>query len=258
MTVFGAYANFYDSLYSGKNYPAECDFLEEIFQQHASNPVRTILDMGCGTGGHALQMARRGFKVTGVDRSGPMLSVARTKAASLQIDHIPVFREGDARTLDLATKFDVVMSMFAVISYMTANEDLMGAFSVARKHLNAGGLFVFDAWYGPAVLADRPTDRYKMVESDGERILRFVRPEIDLFRHVVNVHYKVLRIKEREVVEEVEEMHPMRFLFPQEIISYLGSAGFRVLRICPFMRISENIGERDWNMAVVAEAKLLR
>jgi SAM-dependent methyltransferase len=257
MTVFGAYADFYDALYSDKDYPAECDFLEEIFQQHASNHVRTILDMGCGTGGHALQMARRGFEVTGVDRSGPMLSVARTKAASLKIDHIPVFREGDARTLDLATKFDVVMSMFAVISYMTANEDLMGALNSARKHLNAGGLFVFDAWYGPAVLADRPTDRFKIVESDGERILRFVRPEIDPFRHVVNVHYKVLRIKEREVVEEVEEMHPMRFLFPQEIISYLGSAGFRVLRICPFMRISENIGERDWNMAVVAEAKVL-
>ena len=257
MTVFGAYANFYDALYAGKDYPAECDFLEEIFQQHAGNPIRTILDVGCGTGGHALQMARRDFEVTGVDRSGPMLSVARTKAASLKVAHVPVFREGDARTLDLATKFDVVMSMFAVISYMTANEDLMGVFRAARKHLNPGGLFIFDAWYGPAVLADRPTDRYKIVESDGERILRFVRPEIDPFRHIVNVHYRVLRIRDREVVEEIEEMHPMRFLFPQEIISYLGSAGFRVLRICPFMRISENIGERDWNMAVVAEARIL-
>jgi SAM-dependent methyltransferase len=255
MTVFGAYANFYDSLYAGKDYPAECGFVEKIFQQHAGNPVRTILDMGCGTGGHVLQMARRGFDVTGVDRSRTMLSVARTKAASLKVDHVPVFREGDVRTLDLAMKFDAVMSMFAVISYMTANDDLLGAFRAARKHLDAGGLFIFDAWYGPAVLADRPTDRCKIVESDGERILRFVRPEIDPFRHVVNVHYKVLRIRDREVVEEIEEMHPMRFLFPQEIISYLGSAGFRVLRICPFMRISEKIGERDWNMAVVAEAK---
>ncbi len=255
MTVFGAYANFYDSLYADKDYSAECDFLEEIFQQHAGYPVRTILDVGCGTGGHTLQMARRGFKVTGVDRSGPMLSVARTKADSIKVDHYPVFREGDARTLNLATKFDVVLSMFAVMSYMTTNDDLMGAFRTARKHLNAGGLFIFDAWYGPAVLADRPTDRFKIVESDGERMFRFVRPEIDLFRHIVNVHYKVLRIKEREVVEEVEEMHSMRFLFPQEIISYLGSAGFRVLRICPFMRIGENIGERDWNMAVVAQAR---
>jgi SAM-dependent methyltransferase len=257
MTVFSAYANFYDSLYASKDYPAECDFLEEIFQQHAGNPIRTILDIGCGTGGHALQMARRGFKVTGVDRSGQMLSIARTKAASLKTDYSPVFREGDARTLNLATKFDAVMSMFAVISYLTANDDLVEAFRATRKHLNEGGLFVFDAWYGPAVLADRPTDRFKIMESDGERIFRFVRPEIDLFRHVVNVHYKVLRIKNREIVEEVEEMHPMRFLFPQEIISYLGSAGFRVLRICPFLRISENIGERDWNMAVVAEAKEL-
>ena len=46
-----------------------------------------------------------------------------------------------------------------------------------------GGLFVFDAWFGPAVLTERPADRYRIVEADGERIVRFAHPELDLLQH---------------------------------------------------------------------------
>jgi len=63
------YAGTYDALYQDKDYEAECDFLQQVFARYAQAPIRAILDLGCGTGGHALPLARRGYALTGVDRS---------------------------------------------------------------------------------------------------------------------------------------------------------------------------------------------
>ena len=95
MTVFGSYAQFYDILYQDKDYEAECDFLEQIFDRYAPGPVRTILDLGCGTGGHTLPLARRGYEVVGVDRSEKMLAEARRDDAPvfLGMHEQPVFRK---------------------------------------------------------------------------------------------------------------------------------------------------------------------
>jgi SAM-dependent methyltransferase len=217
MAVFGAYAQFYDALYQDKNYSAECDFLEQIFVRYASTPVRSILDLGCGTGGHALPLARRGYAVTGVDRSETMLAEARRKAQTLDLDfglRLLDFLAGDIRTLDLGRVFDAVIAMFAVISYQTSNEDLQAALRTARRHLQPGGLFVFDAWFGPAVLTDRPADRYKVIEANGEQVIRFAHPELDVLSHMVRVHYKALRLRGKRVVAKADEIHSMRFLFP--------------------------------------------
>ena len=72
----------------------------------------------------------------------------------------------------------------------------------------------------------------------------------------MKVHFKVLRLPGERVVAEVDETHPMRFLFPQELTHYLGESGFHVRKLCPFMRLDEDLSERDWNLAVVAEAIL--
>jgi len=270
MTVFGTYAQFYDTLYQDKDYEAECDFLEQIFARYAQAPIRTILDLGCGTGGHALPLARRGYEVVGVDRSERMLAEARRKVlatgddGSQTIDERPssvvhrpssiVFHQGDIRTLDLGRAFDAVIAMFAVISYQTTNEDLAAAFRTARRHLNSGGLFIFDAWFGPAVLTQRPVDRYKVVEVDGERVIRFAHPELDIWSHTVKVNYKVLRLKDGCVLDEVDECHVMRFLFPQEIAHSFKQASFQLLNLCPFMALDAIPSVGDWNVLVIGRA----
>jgi predicted TPR repeat methyltransferase len=55
--VFGNYARFYDNLYSDKDYAAECRYLEKLFRRHSGRGVRSILDLGCGTGNHDLPLA---------------------------------------------------------------------------------------------------------------------------------------------------------------------------------------------------------
>ena len=251
MDVFNNYAQYYDILYQEKDYEGECDFLKQIFEVFSDNPILSILDLGCGTGGHALPLARRGYDVTGVDCSEQMIAIAKTKAtqANLSVE----FQQGDIRNLELEQTFDAVISMFAVMSYQTTNDDLTTAFRTARHHLEPGGVFVFDAWFGPAVLTQRPSDRYKTIEVDGERIIRFASPVLDILQHTVQVNYKILRLRDDRVVDEVDESHLMRFLFPQEIAYYLAEAGFKLLKLCPFMELNRRPTEQDWNVTVVAE-----
>lgn len=250
------YAGTYDALYQDKDYEAECDFLEQVFARYALAPIRTILDLGCGTGGHALPLAERGYTVTGVDRSETMLAEARRKAKSQRTESCD-FVQGDIRTLDLGRTFDAVIAMFAVVSYQTTNEDLLATLRTARRHLNPGGLFVFDAWFGPTVLSEQPRDRYKIVEANGKRIIRFASPVMDVIAHTVQVRYKVLQLSKGRVVDEVDETHLVRFLFPQEVAHYLEDAGLQMIKICPFMALEDELTLRDWNMAIVAQRDLL-
>ncbi len=250
-SVFGpGYANHYDHFYAEKDYAAECDFLEEVFRHHTSQPVRTILDLGCGAGGHILRLAQRGYRLTGVDRSETMLAAAQRKLTDLPVHLVA----GDIRTMDLQRTFDVVTSMFAVMSYMTTNEDLLAAFRTVRRHLVPGGLFCFDVWSGIAVLNEPPVDRFKIIQRDDSQILRLVHPEMDLAHHLVHVNYRILHLQQRRLIEDSSEIHTMRYLFPQEISFLLDLAGLRVLSICPFMHLDRQISESDWNLTVVAEA----
>ncbi len=163
MTVFGdEYTRAYDSLYKDKNYEKECDFIEETFKKYGYRP-ESILDLGCGTGNHALILAQRGYKVTGVDRSAPMLENAKRKAqdAALNIK----FVEGDIANIALDGKFDAVISMFAVMSYQTTNADVAAVCKNANKALVSGGVFIFDCWHGSAVIADKPGIRIKEMDD---------------------------------------------------------------------------------------------
>lgn len=250
MTVFNEqYANSYDDLYRDKDYEKECDYLEALFKKFDYKPMR-ILDLGCGTGGHALILAKRGYKVTGVDKSEQMLVLARNKATDAGLD--VEFIQGDISKLGLNRKFDAVISMFAVMGYQTTNNALAAACRLAHESLVPDGLFIFDCWYGPAVLSDRPTPRIKEIKlSEMEKIIRFTEPCVDLMKHTVEVNFKVWNISCNTICE-TDETHNMRFLFPQEIRYFLEVAGFNNVHIWPFLGLDRDLTENDWNMCVVA------
>jgi SAM-dependent methyltransferase len=254
MPVFNNYAKFYDALYAVKNYAAECSFLEAIMAKYSIQPVQTILDLGCGTGGHVLELTQRGYNVCGLDQSKEMLTLAEKKNSNLAKRGKVTFQEGDIRNFKLNQKFDMVISMFAVISYMTSNEDVQMALKTARRHLTPNGLFVFDIWHGPGALVDPPVDRYMIVQQENSRVIRFVHPITNITSHTVDVNYKLLNLEGEKLVSEVDETHVMRFFFPQEIIFHLLNAGFEVLRLCSFMELDHDLNEHDWTITVIAKA----
>jgi len=252
--VFESYANVYDSLYSDKDYELECDFLETVFQRFGLDDAKSILDLGCGTGGHAIPLARRGYKVFGIDRSAKMLTIARQKIKDAGLSAEVQFEIGNVQDCKLNKKFNIVICMFAVLSYQISNNELFSTINTARRHVKPGGLFVCDFWYGPAVLTQRPEERVKSVRDGNDRIVRIVKPEIDTQMNVVNVNYDIIRLSGERLVEEIRESHSMRFIFKPEIEFYLNKAGFSLVHFCPFADLENEVSEATWNAVTISRA----
>ncbi len=249
--VFDRYSHYYDTLYAEKDYTDECDFLEKVFGEYADQPVKSVLDLGCGTGGHALLFAQRGYELTGVDISESMLSIAQERTRELNLGvH---YHLQDIRKLHLRDTFNAVISMFAVMGYQTSNADFETAIQSVHQHLVSRGLFIFDGWFGPAVLKTRPTERTKEIETQQGQVVRYGRPELDVVNHIVKIHYKVLHFQDGQLIDEVDEVHSMRYFFYQEIKYFLERNGFRLVKISPFLELDRQITEDDWNMTVIAK-----
>lgn len=233
--VFDAYADYYDLLYKDKDYEAEAAYIQRLIERHRPGAA-SVLDLGSGTGRHARLLARRGYAVHGVERSAAMLEQARREQTPPEGDARVVFTQGDIRDIRVDGTFDVVISLFHVMSYMTTNDDLLRAFRTAHAHLQAGGCFIFDFWYGPAVLAQRPTVRVKRMQGERLSVTRLAEPRLDTARSVVDVHYDLfLQDRERDRIEEITETHAMRYLFLPEVDFALGASGFERIHAAGWM-----------------------
>jgi SAM-dependent methyltransferase len=251
MAVFGSYAHYYDLLYREKDYPGEVDYVDALIKKYATKDAGTILDLGCGTGGHAVLLARKGYRVTGVDRSDAMLAIAEEKKR--QGGGSVEFEKGDISTVRLGRSFDTAIAMFAVMGYQTTNEDLERSLLNTGRHLNRDGLLIFDAWFGPAVITQKPHDRVLIVEEGAGTVIRLTRPVLDILTHTVSVNFTVLHIEDDRVLDYVEETHAMRFFFPKELDFMLAKTGYEVLGMHPFMELDGDLTENDWNMTVIAK-----
>ena len=251
---FGAaYARTYDPLYQDKDYTGECDLIERTIQSYGSGTPATVLDLGCGTGNHTIELARRGYEVVGVDRSTWMVAEAQRKAALEPHVRVTV-RQGDLRGLDLQRRFDVVLMMFAVLGYQLEDADVLAALGTARRHLPSGGLLLFDVWYGPAVLQQRPSARMKSVPVPGGQVIRSAESTLNVERHLCTVHFHVERMEGGNRTAEMDEAHPMRYFFRDELDRFITASNFSLLRLGVFPAFDEEPDESSWNVLAVARA----
>ena len=231
MSVFAGYSRYYDLLYRDKDYAGEAAYVADLIRRHAP-AAKSLMEIGCGTGAHAVELAQLGFDVQGVDMSEGMLEAADARRSSLAPDLARKleFAQGDARTVRLGKKFDAVISLFHVMSYQTSNADLGAAFETAREHLEPGGVFVFDCWYGPAVLRQWPSVTEKNLSDESTAVARRAEPVIHATENVVDVNYTVVVTDRMTVASEtLKETHRMRYLFTPEIETALSAAGMKLV-----------------------------
>lgn len=253
--VFSAnYSDAYDLLYQDKDYSEECDLIDRIFKDYGDGDISHVLDLGCGTGNHALLLAQRGYQITGIDISKDMLAHARNKAADVpELDSLTLL-EGDIRSLELNRRFDGAIMMFAVLGYQQGNADVLSALGSVRRHLSDGGIFIFDIWYGPAVLQQRPSDRFKEIPTPSGKVLRHASGELDTRNHTCTVNYHLWQLDGDNLVSETKESHLMRYFFPLELEGLLEQSGFSLIRLGAFPDFDQDPGDDTWNVLGVAKA----
>ena len=250
MSVFGSYSRYYNLLYKDKDYQGEAEYIAGLIRKYSGGKAKSLIDVGCGTGNHDVLLARMGFEVDGVDRSEFLIEVGRRRAEGLGNVR---FHLGDATSFRLGKKADAVVSLFHVMSYQTTNAELKASFASAYEHLNPGGIFVFDFWYGPGVLSDAPALRVKKMEDEAIRVIRVATPEVHANRNVVDVNYEVLiEDKAGGKLERLNETHHMRYLFKPELDFMLESAGFKTLDFLAWMAPDREPGLSTWNACIVA------
>lgn len=257
MSVFNSlYAGQYDQLYAEKGYGQECDLIEEAARQHgAASAGSCLLDVGCGTGNHSIELARRGWQVTGVDLSQSMLDLGASKALAMPEEQRPRWVQGDARYFDIGAQADVAIMMFAVVGYLTTNDDVLAGLRNIRRQLKPGGVFVCDFWYGPSVLSVRPTDRVRVLPTSDGRVIRAASTTLDITQHTADVQFKLWTLAGERLVGETTETHRMRYFFPQEFALFLQCAGFELRSMTAFPSLEQKLSDQSWNALVVASAK---
>lgn len=255
MSIFADYSRYYDLLYRDKDYESEITYIERLLKQYAPQ-AKQLLELGCGTGKHASLLVQKGYQLWGIDQSETMLTQAESRrlALSSQQQNQLQFQLGDIRTLQLSQRFDAVLSLFHVFSYQVSNQDLLSAFITAKNHLNVGGILLFDCWYGPAVLSDRPTVRVKRWEDEQIRITRIAEPCMDAVQNRVEVNYQVfIEDKQTQEITSLQETHQMRYLFSPEIDSLAQQTGFEVIAAFNWMS-DRPLSFDSWNAIFVLRA----
>jgi len=254
VSVFGSYSRYYDLLYRDKDYAAESAYVASLLAVHAPG-ARSILEIGCGTGAHAAELSRLGYEVTGMDMSEGMLESAAKRKQGLPADIAGrlSFVPGDARSARLGRKFDAVISLFHVMSYQAGSGDLAAAFATCREHLMDGGAFLFDCWYGPAVLTQRPAVAVKRLSDGDTQVTRIAEPAMRPNDNVVDVAYTVLVTdKGSGATETLRETHSLRYLFTTEVDTALSAAGMRLCASHAWMS-AESPGFATWSACYVAK-----
>ena len=251
MTVFAEYAKYYDLLYKDKPYKREAAYITKILKKHVP-AAKSLIELGCGSGVHASYLAQEGFRVYGVDQSESMLEAAKERCAKVpQVS----LHKGDVRSVRLNVKTDAVLSLFHVVSYQTSDADVRAMFATAGEHLQAGGVFFFDVWYGPAVLTDRPVLRVKELADDEVHITRIATPTMDATKNLVDVHYRLIaKNKKTGAYSETDEHHLMRYFFTPELSKFAADAGFEVIDSHEW--ITENSPSfNSWGVSFICQKK---
>ncbi len=232
--LYTRYARYYDVIYREylvEKVPKIIDFVEEVFKRDAERNVRDVLDIACGTGGPTIELARRGYRVLGLDISSEMIEIAQRKAreSSVQVD----FRVGDMRRLDFNEEFDAVTCFFSSLEYNLSDEDILSTLNGVYESLRKGGVFVadvpnpfyrFNSWVQRIPSIWRVQDNnVDVLVIDVKWLTNTVTPVLEWERTLI--------VRHNDRVDMLFDKHRLRLYTASELKLYAKIAGFNKTKI---------------------------
>lgn len=213
----------YDRLTNDVDYAAVVDFYWQILDKEGLQP-RTAVDLACGTGSVAMQLAQKGLLVTAVDMSEEMLCVASQKAQDVQ--NPPRFVCQSLQKLRLPRGVDLAVCALDSLDYITDPDDCAEAIKRIYRVLNPGGCFIFDvntpeklqAMDGQVFL-DEDEDVYCVWRGEFDEQTNICSYGMDLFQ-------RVGQLWQRSFEEHQEYAYSAK-----QLVTYLKAAGFTSIRV---------------------------
>jgi SAM-dependent methyltransferase len=194
---------------------SHCDFIENVLKP--SKHVK-ILDLACGPGRHSIELAKRGYKVTGFDYSEYFLNKARifAKQAGVNIR----FVQGDMRKLPFQNEFDVVINMFTSFGYFEKEEDHLKVLKQIARSLKPGGKFLLDTINREWLVRNFQAKGWEK----GEDFLLLEDRTLDLEHNRSGAKWILLQGNEQKIYQ-----HSLRIFALHELMGLIRQANLKVL-----------------------------
>lgn len=241
---------YYDKIYSTKNYKEESVAILEHYKKLTGSLPQNIIDVGCGTGSHDFYFAEAGCDVTGCDLDCGEIKIAQKKASEKNIKNIKFFCK-DVALVD-EDNFDLAVSLFNVISYITDLNYLGKFFTAINKKVKEKGIFIFDCWNGTAALLDPPQVKESKIEFQDEVIKIKSVPSINYMQHTVDVKNAVEIISDKET-KSFEFKYRQRLWSPDILKEVLNRNGFDVISLNKAMDFSLEADYKTWKIMFVCQ-----
>lgn len=221
-SAYARSAELYDRVYGGKPYGGEAEHVHERIQAHLRSDGNALLDVGCGSGGHAAHLCGH-YRVEGLDLDEGLLRIARERCPEA------TFHAGDMADFDLDRAFDAVVCLFSAIGYVRTEEALRRTMRGLARHLRPGGVAVVEPWLTPD--AFRPgTLRMDTSESADLKVARIVRSDMEGDLSVLVFSFLVGR---PEGVEHWEERHRLGLFSHAQMLDAFRDAGLEIVEHDP-------------------------
>lgn len=156
----------YDRLNADIDYAAWADYIEGQFARFAAKKPESVLDLACGTGSMTVELARRGYDMTGIDLSEDMLAMARQKCDGERFAHPVLLVRQNMTEFELYGTVDAITCCLDSLNYLTTADDLTRTLLHVHNYLNPDGLFLFDM-NAPAKFERVYSDNAYVLEDEG-------------------------------------------------------------------------------------------
>ncbi|MEM8488645.1 MAG: class I SAM-dependent methyltransferase [Bacteroidota bacterium] len=217
--MFDKSAELYDLIYAQfKDYAVEVQQIHHLITDHMP-AARTILDIGCGTGEHALHLAAQfGYHVDGIDIEPGFVEIARGKHPGGQ------FAVADMKGFNLDKRYDVLLCLFSSIGYMDGLESLHEAMASFKAHLKPDGILIIEPWFAPGYLTDKKVFLHSS-ETEDLSVSRMSYTELKDTTSILHFEYL---LGNAEGITSFSEKHQLTLFTKAQMMDSFIATGFEV------------------------------
>jgi SAM-dependent methyltransferase len=240
------YSRVYDAVHNDRDFAQDVRvFIGTLPKSSVKNlNLLKILDFGCGTGNHTYELSKLSALTVGYDVSPDMISNARAKYPQQAFT---------SNLVEISGNFDLVFSLFDVISYQFTDLELTNYFQDISKALRVGGYAVLDGWHADGVRNSPPSYREKKFTIDNYEYSRKVTPSPSNSNGFYELKITVENSLTHEIVSS--EIHKLRALSFDELNTIAVKYGLEIISFKDRLHPEKSTSTESWKFIAVLQKR---